>query len=71
MVSNAEKQFRAEYPNARHTSTPDRFGPFYRVYAGDYLCAESYSLANAYKDALDWAHDGLITPDPDEVSRAL
>jgi hypothetical protein len=67
MRSNAEKEFASRYPNVRIEVVYDRFGRFYRVYAADYLCAESYSRQNAFANALSWAKDGLITPDPEEV----
>lgn len=68
MISNAERDFRAKYPNARVSMRKDRFGTMVSVYAGDYLCAESYSRANAFSNALEWEREGYILPDPDEVS---
>lgn len=69
-MSKSERAFRAKYPYARHEVTERRgvLGalPRFTVYAGDYLCAESWQLARAYRNALEAAELGYITPDPDE-----
>lgn len=68
--SKAELAFREKYPNTRVESVPSHIPGLtrYRVFAGDYLCAESVSRAFAFSTALHDAEDGIITPDPHEVS---
>lgn len=66
--SNAEREFRSKYPNARFVVEKDRFGKRFTVYAGDYLCADSHSRAAAFSNALAWSESGLITPDPNEAA---
>ena len=70
-MSNAERAFRAIYPNARVETGPSGIHGMLRfsVYAGDYLCAASLTRANAFKCALHGAEIGNITPDPEEVSQ--
>jgi hypothetical protein len=68
MLSNAEKDFKALYKNARHVADRETLGTKFTVYAGDYLCAESYSRQNAYNNALEWTQAGFIQPDRDEVA---
>lgn len=72
-MSNAEREFRAAYPNARIERHRTRWSGVYnyQVYAGDYLCAESYAPRLAFAQALEWARTGLITPDPSEPSTNL
>lgn len=67
-MSNAEREFRAEFPHTRVEKELSTFGMRYRVFAGDYLCDESYSRALAFGRALLYYRDGYITPDPDERS---
>lgn len=66
MMSKAEKEFRSKYLHANVRPTGREYCPF-AVYAGDYICAEGPTKAEAFKLALDYDKAGIITPDPNEV----
>ncbi len=68
-ISNAEKQFRAEFPYTRLEKRLDKFGTIFAVYAGDYPCEESYSRALAFQKSLLYVREGYLTPDPEEQSK--
>jgi hypothetical protein len=61
-MSKSEREFRALYPNARVVAEPARC----TVYAGDYLCAESFTRARAFRLALTYVRERYIQPDPAE-----
>lgn len=65
MKSKAEKKFTAKYPNANVRPSGRTYRPF-EVFAGDYICADGRTRAEAFKTALEWEAVGLITPDPNE-----
>jgi hypothetical protein len=73
-MNEHERSFRAKYPNARcietKSSLPGGLSTF-TVYAGDYLCAESWGRGRAFMMASQYERDGLITPDPNEVQMSL
>ena len=72
-MTQAEKQFRAKYPNTRLVVEKVGVGTLgmrYTVYAGDYLCAESWNKQRAFAQALELEEAGFIQPDPNEVSTA-
>lgn len=66
MTTKAERQFRTKYPNTRVVIEPGTVLPTYAVYAGDYLCAESWERGRAFKVALAWEEAGYIQPDAHE-----
>ena len=66
--SIAEIEFTAKYPNARVVPDPDVMGYRFAIYCGDYLCAGGGTRGRAFVEALRYDRDGLITPDPIEVS---
>jgi hypothetical protein len=69
-MSAAENQFRAKYPHTRvavedvipHTLVR------YTVFAGDYPCGESTTRYKAFEYALKAEAEGLIMPDPEELT---
>jgi hypothetical protein len=65
--SIAETEFIAKYPNARVVPYPD-LGYRFAIYCGDYLCAGARTRGRAFAEALRYDMDGIITPDPNEVS---
>lgn len=62
--SNDEIAFRAKYPNARVFDGK----ACYTIFVGDYICAEGETVALAFREAMSYDEDGLITPDPNEVA---
>jgi hypothetical protein len=66
--SIAEIEFTAKYPNARVVPAPDLMGYRFAIYCGDYLCAGGRTRGRAFAEALRYDRDGIITPDPNEVS---
>lgn len=66
-MSNAEREFREEFPYTRVEIEVSHFGKRYRVFAGDYLCEESYGRELAFSRALLAVREGYITPDPEEI----
>lgn len=67
-MSNAEREFREEFPYTRVEIEQSPFGKRYRVFAGDYLCDESYGRELAFNRSLLYVRSGYITPDPNERS---
>jgi hypothetical protein len=69
-MSSAEVEFTAKYPNTRVVVTKHRVGAKrFQVFAGNYLCAESYTSRQlAFRMALEYEENGLITPDPNELA---
>lgn len=69
-LSKAEKEFTHRFPHTRVEETPKgKYAlPTFKVFAGDYLCAESYTRTQAFAESLRLVDQGLITPDPHELS---
>lgn len=64
-ISGFEKAFKEKYPYAREVAdSSSRYRNKWTVYAGDYICTEAYSRAEAYRLALEYVEAGLIQPDP-------
>lgn len=68
-MSYAEKQFVAKYPHGRAVMTTNKPYEMFTVYAGEYPCAEGHTRAEAFRRALEYAEQGLITPDPEEAAQ--
>ena len=64
-MSKDEAEFRRRFPHANVRDTGREYCRF-AVYAGAYICAEGSTKATAFRTALHYADQGLITPDPDE-----
>lgn len=69
-MSKAEREFRKEFPHTRVEIEVSHFGKRYKVFAGDYLCDESYGRKLAFSRALLYYRAGYITPDSGEKSSA-
>lgn len=72
MTKICEMEFRAKYPHANVRDTKRTIAGYkiVAVYAGDYLCAEGLTVAEAFRRALDYEDAGLIQPDPNEERTA-
>ena len=70
-MSGYEQEFREKYPNTRLVVEDVIKGSLvrYTVLAGDYPCGQATTRYRAFMYALQAEKSGLITPDPNEVSK--
>lgn len=61
-----EVEFKSRFPYANVRPSGRKYRPF-EVYAGDYLCADGATKREAFANALEYAVNNLITPDPNEM----
>jgi hypothetical protein len=72
-ISQSEKRFKGQYPHANVRDTGRGIAGYkvIAVYAGEYLCAEGLTVAEAYKRAQEYVDAGMINPDPAERAGAF